>query len=91
MQLLMQKALGVSPSQYWGKLFQMLLSEINQKHMLTYFHDESTQLAAESFNMAGRIMTGENIASTLKYQEEMGGTIYTSTTVIWLELSQICL
>ena len=66
MQLLMQKALGVSPSQYWGKLFQMLLSEINQKHVLTYFHDETTQIAAESFNMAGRIMVGKEVASILK-------------------------
>lgn len=72
MQLLMQKALGVSPSQYWGKLFQMLLSEINQKHVLTYFHDESTQKAAESFNMAGRIMVGKEVASVLKYQEGNG-------------------
>lgn len=72
MQLLMQKALGVSPSQYWGRLFQMLLSEINQKHVLTYFHDESTQKAAESFNMAGRIMAGTDVASTLKYQEGNG-------------------
>mgnify|MGYP001569458534 CR=1 FL=1 len=72
MQLLMQKALGVSPSQYWGKLFQMLLSEINQKHVLTYFHDETTQIAAESFNMAGRIMVGKEVASILKYEEGNG-------------------
>lgn len=72
MQILMQKSLGVSPSQYWGKLFQMLLSEINQKHVLTYFHDEATQKAAESFNMAGRIMAGKDVASTLTYEEGNG-------------------
>lgn len=72
LQQIMQKALGVSPSQYWGKLFQMLLSEISQKHVLTYFHDVPTQKAAESFNMAGRIMTGTESATLLKYKEGDG-------------------
>ncbi len=69
LQTLLQKALGVSPSQYWGQLFQMLLAEINQKHVLAYFHDADAQKAAESFNMAGRIMTGEETATVLKYKE----------------------
>src|SRR3989344_7841588 len=70
----MQKALGVSPSQYWGKLFQMLIAEINQKHVLGYFLEEDAQKAAESFNMAGRIMTATETATLLKYQE--GGWDY---------------
>ena len=74
LQSLMQKALGVSPSQYWGKLFQMLIAEINQKHVLGYFHEENAQKAAESFNMAGRIMTATETATLLKYQE--GGWDY---------------
>lgn len=69
LQSLMQKALGVSPSQYWGKLFQMLITEINQKHVLGYFHEDNAQKAAESFNMAGRIMTASETATLLKYQE----------------------
>lgn len=69
LQQLMQKALGVSPSQYWGKLFQMLIAEINQKHVLAYFHEDNAQKAAESFNMAGRIMTASETATLLKYQE----------------------
>lgn len=72
LQQLMQKALGVSPSQYWGKLFQMLITEINQKHVVTYFHDEKAQAAAESFNMAGRIMTASETATLLKYEEGKG-------------------
>ncbi|OGG11283.1 hypothetical protein A2Z00_02250 [Candidatus Gottesmanbacteria bacterium RBG_13_45_10] len=66
------KALGVSPSQYWGKLFQMLITEISDKHVLAYLHDTSAQKAAESFNMAGRIMTASESAAVLKYREGNG-------------------
>jgi hypothetical protein len=69
---LLQKALGVSPSQYWGKLFQVLIEQINEKHVMAYFHDEAVQKAAESFNMAGRIMTASESAAVFKYQEGKG-------------------
>ena len=69
---ILKMALGVSPSQYWGSLFQMLISEINQKHVLTYFHDDAAQKAAESFNMAGRIMVASESAAVLKYKEDGG-------------------
>jgi hypothetical protein len=72
LQQLMQKALGVSPSQYWGKLFQMLLTEVNQKHVLAYFLEPDAQKAAESFNMAGRIMTASETATLLAYKENNG-------------------
>lgn len=72
LQSVLQKALGVSPSQYWGKLFQMLISEINEKHVLAYFHDPDAQKAAESFNMAGRIMTATETATLTGYQEGKG-------------------
>lgn len=52
---IMQKALGVSPGQYWGKLFQMGLDEIQQKHILAYFHDADAQKGAEALSFAGRI------------------------------------
>lgn len=55
MSAIMNKALGVSPRQYWGKLFQVGLSEIEQKHILFYLYDEKGQKGAESMNMAGRI------------------------------------
>ncbi len=72
LQTILQQALGVSPSKYWGSLFQMLLTEINQKHVLAYFHDSDAQKAAESFNMAGRIMASSESATILKYQEGKG-------------------
>ena len=50
----------------------MLLTEINGKHVLAYFHDEATQKGAESFNMAGRIMTASDTAAVLKYKEGQG-------------------
>lgn len=52
---IMQKALGVSPGQFWGKLFQMGLDEIQEKHILAYFHDSDAQKGAETLNFAGRI------------------------------------
>ena len=69
---ILQQALGVSPSKYWGKLFQMVLSEINEKHILAYFHNEKAQKGAESFNMGGRIMTASDSAAILKYSEGKG-------------------
>lgn len=69
---ILKMALGVSPSKYWGSLFQMLISEINQKHVLAYFHDDAAQKAAESFNMAGRIMEASESAAILKYKEDDG-------------------
>lgn len=56
---LMQRALGVSPSKYWGSLVQMLLSEAQQKHVLFYFHDEDAQKGIESLNFAGRIQSSK--------------------------------
>ncbi|MCL4360134.1 DUF4012 domain-containing protein [Patescibacteria group bacterium] len=72
MQTILHQALGVSPSKYWGRLFQMLLTEISQKHVLAYFHDQNAQKAAESFNLAGRIMTASESAAVLKYKEGQG-------------------
>lgn len=55
MSSIMTKALGVSPREYWGKLFQVGLSEIAEKHILLYLYDERGQKGAESMNMAGQI------------------------------------
>lgn len=52
---IMQKSLGISPGKYWGRLFQMALSEMEQKHILVYLHDQKAQRGVESLNMAGRI------------------------------------
>ncbi len=69
---MLQMALGVSPSKYWGSLFQMLIAEINQKHVQAYLSDSEAQKAAESFNMAGRIVTASESAATLAYKEGQG-------------------
>lgn len=69
---MLQMALGVSPSKYWGSLFQMLLTEIQEKHVQAYMHDPDAQKAMESFNMAGRIMTASDSATILKYREGQG-------------------
>lgn len=66
---MLQMALGVSPSKYWGSLFQMLITEIQGKHVQAYMHDPDAQKAMESFNMAGRIMTASESAAVLKYKE----------------------
>lgn len=52
---IMQKALGVSPGEYWARLFQVGLGEFSQKHILAYFHEEKAQVGIEALNFAGRI------------------------------------
>lgn len=72
MQNLLRKALGVSPGKYWGSLFQMMITQIQQKHILAYFHDAATQQGVESFDMGGRIQTASETASLFKYKEGQG-------------------
>ncbi len=72
MQNLLHKALGVSPGKYWGSLFQMMIAEIQDKHILAYFHDPATQQGVESFDMGGRIQTASETASLFKYKEGQG-------------------
>ena len=55
----MQKALGVSPGQYWGQLFQMGISELNQKHILMNLNDEKAQTSIEALGWGGRIVPFE--------------------------------
>ncbi len=52
---LMQKALGFSPSQYWGPLSQELLRDLDEKHIQVYLKDESAQKAIETIGYGGRI------------------------------------
>lgn len=52
---ILQKALGVSPSQYWGRLFQMALSEMEQKHILFALHNPKAQEGLGALNFAGAI------------------------------------
>lgn len=52
---IMRKALASSPRQYWGRLFQAGLTEVSEKHILAYLHDENAQKGLESLNASGRI------------------------------------
>ena len=52
---IMQRAFGVSPSQYWGRLFQMGLTEMEQKHILFDFKDPQAQKGIENLGFGGRI------------------------------------
>lgn len=52
---LMQKALGSSPSQYWGQLSQMMIKNMREKHALVYLVDKEPQRAMENINFAGRV------------------------------------
>ena len=52
---LMQKALGFSPSQYWGPLSQELIKDLDEKHIQIYFKDKSAQSSVEKIGYGGRI------------------------------------
>lgn len=56
---LMQKSLGVSPSQYWGRLSQSFLTELDEKHILVHLKDASSQKAIESLGYGGRIRVAD--------------------------------
>lgn len=53
---IMQKALGFSPSKYWGRLAQeVLMKNLNEKHILMHMKDEEIQHSIEALNFSGRI------------------------------------
>jgi hypothetical protein len=53
---IMNKAFSSSPKLYWGPLFQTILAQSSQKHILYYMYDKEAQQGIESLNAAGRIM-----------------------------------
>lgn len=55
LQALMTKALSSSPKIYWGPLFQALIADTNEKHILFYLFDKEAQSGIEALNAAGRI------------------------------------
>ncbi len=55
MQTLFYKAIGYSPSKYWGRLVKTMYKNLEEKHILLYFVDEEIQKAVEQVNFAGRI------------------------------------
>jgi hypothetical protein len=54
MHSILANAMG-SPKHMWPKFLNIALDAINQKHLMFYFFEEKNQIAAESFNAAGRI------------------------------------
>lgn len=52
---IMEKALKSSPKLYWGPLFQDMVTQASQKHILLYIYNSDAQMGIESLNAAGRI------------------------------------
>ena len=55
MNILLHKALGISPGKYWPKLLRMGLDSLREKHIIFYLHDPKAQGAMEKLGFAGRI------------------------------------
>ncbi len=55
MYVLFYKALGFSPSKYWGTLAQQMFQNLKEKHILLYFNEPDLQQAVERINFAGRL------------------------------------
>ncbi len=55
MYALFYKAIGFSPSKYWGTLSHQMLKNLKEKHILLYFTDKDLQKSVENLNFAGRI------------------------------------
>jgi len=52
---ILAKALKSSPKLYWGPLFQDLITQINQKHVLFYLYDKNAQQGMHAVNADGRM------------------------------------
>lgn len=85
---LFNKAIGFSPSKYWGTLAQTMYGNLEQKHIMLNFKDPQLQKAAEQINFAGRIretdgdylhVSGVNFAGA-KSNLYIDETIETKTT-----------
>lgn len=57
MYAIMNKAFSSSPKLYWGPLFQTMIDEMNQKHVLFYMNNSEAQAGFEGLNAAGRVMS----------------------------------
>lgn len=53
---IMQKAFASSPKLYWGSLFQMMIAEVNQKHVLFYVNDKDAESGLDALNATGRLI-----------------------------------
>lgn len=55
MNALFFKAVGFSPSQYWGPMAEEMFENLDEKHILLYFKDPEIQNAVEKMGYGGRI------------------------------------
>ena len=55
MYALFYKAIGFSPSKYWGTLAQTMFKNMEEKNILLYYKDANIQSAVEKMNYAGRV------------------------------------
>lgn len=53
------KAIGFSPSKYWGPMAERMIENLDQKHILLHFKDPEIQKAVEQMNYGGRIAQTE--------------------------------
>lgn len=56
MYAIMSKAFSSSPKVYWGPLFQTMLTETSQKHILFYSFNSDAESGLEALNASGRIL-----------------------------------
>jgi hypothetical protein len=59
MYAILQKAFSSSPKKYWGPLFQTMIAEVSQKHILFDIFNTDAQSGLEALNAAGRIVSFE--------------------------------
>jgi hypothetical protein len=59
MYAIMNKAFSSSPKLYWGPLFQTMLTQVSQKHILFDIFDKDAQSGLEAVNASGRILPFE--------------------------------
>ena len=55
MYALFYKAIGFSPSRYWGTLAQTMFKNLGEKHILLYFTNKTVENAVASLGFAGKI------------------------------------
>lgn len=56
---LMVKALSASPKEYWGPLFQEMIKQTTEKHIMFYVYDKEGQKGIDALNASGRIRAFE--------------------------------
>lgn len=56
MYAIMQKAFSSSPKLYWGPLFQTMIAEVSQKHILFDIYNSDAANGLDALNATGRIL-----------------------------------